>query len=166
MTPAPPSRSTRRSAARSRRVLGVGLVALAALVPATAACSNDDTVEADGPTSSTTVTTMDPNAVTTIPDMGNVVGPVGSCLGAAAKFTNLVQGVLEGGEGAKRSQEAAEQLKAELPAELDDDADVVAAKFGEIAARGGALTDADVNDPAYNAASAALSAYFAKNCQG
>jgi len=144
----------------------MGLVALAALVPATAACSNNDTVEADGPTSSTTVTTMDPNAVTTIPDMGNVVGPVGSCLGAAAKFTNLVQGVLEGGEGAKRSQEAAEQLKAELPGELDDDADVVAAKFGEIAARGGALTDADVNDPAYNAASAALSAYFAKNCQG
>ena len=114
-------------------------------LPGRPACSSDGgTVEADDATTSSTTTTAASGAETTIPDMGSVVGPVGSCLTAAAKFTNLVQGVLEGGEGAKRSQEAAEQLKAELPADLQDDADVVAQKFGEIAARGGTLTDADV----------------------
>ncbi len=153
-------------ARRPCRLAAAGLVVLLAVVPALAACSDDgSTVEADSPSSTSTTTTTDPNAVTTIPDMGNVAGPVGSCLSAAAKFTNLVQGVLQGGEGAKRSQAAAEQLKAELPADLQDDADVVAAKFGEIAARDGNLTDADVNDPEYKAASDAISAYFAKDCQ-
>jgi hypothetical protein len=151
---------------RSRRFASAGLVLLLAAVPALVACSDDgSTVEADSPTSSTTTTTADPNASTTIPDMGSVVGPVGSCLSDAAKFTNLVQGVLQGGEGAKRSQEAAEQLKAELPADLQDDAEVVAQKFGEIAARGGTLTEADVDDPAYAAATDALRQYFARNCQ-
>ncbi|UDY37911.1 hypothetical protein [Dermatobacter hominis] len=151
---------------RPRRRAAAGLVALLGVVPLAAACSDDGTtVEADSPASSTTTTAADPNASTTIPDMGSVAGPVGSCLTAAAKFTNLVQGVLEGSEGAKRSQEAAEQLKAELPADLQDDADVVAKKFGDIAARGGTLTDADVNDPAYSAATAAISGYFVKDCK-
>ena len=151
---------------RSRRLATAGLVAVLGAVPLVASCSDDgSTVEADSPSSSTTTTAGDPDASTTIPDMGSVAGPVGSCLSAAAKFTNLVQGVLEGSDGAKRSQEAAEQLKAELPADLQDDADVVAKRFGEIAARGGNLTDADVNDPAYAAASAAISGYFAKDCK-
>lgn len=155
---------------RSRpRLLRIGATALvaAALLATTqlaAGCSKGGgTVETKDATSSTT--TAAPKSASTIPDLGNVAGPVGSCLSAAAKFTNLVQGVLEGGEGAKRSQSAVAQLKAELPADLHDDADIVAAKFGDIAARGGNLTDADVNDPAYNAASAAIAAYFAKDCK-
>lgn len=154
---------SRRSSAR--RIPAVALVATVALVPTlTSACGGGgDTVETDDPTSSTTV---DPNVATTIPDLGEVAGPVGSCLSAAASFTNLVQGVLEGGEGVRRSQKAAEQLKDGLPPELQDDAQVIADKFGEIAARDGQLTDADVNDPAYAAATAALAAYFAEDCKG
>jgi len=145
--------------------VAAGAAALVVLAPFAAACSKSGgTVETRNATSSTT--TAAPKSSSTIPDMGQVVGPVGSCLSAAAKFTNLVQGVLQGGDGAKESQKAAEQLKAELPADLHDDADVIAARFGDIAARGGTLTDADVNDPAYNAASAAIAAYFAKDCSG
>jgi len=141
------------------------LTALVLLTPslATACGGGGDTVETDEPTSSTTI---DPNAATTIPDLGEVAGPVGSCLSAAAKFTNLVQGVLEGGDGATRSQQAAQQLKGELPPELQDDAQVVADKFGAIAAKGGRLTDADVDDPAYAAATQALADYFARDCKG
>ena len=55
---------------------------------------------------------VDPNATTTIPDLGDVTGPVGDCVKLAAKFSNLVQGVLEGADGARRSQQSAEQMKA------------------------------------------------------
>jgi hypothetical protein len=159
-----PAHRGRATGRRTRRLTAVGLVALVGTVPL-AACSGDgSTVEADSPTSSTTSTTA-VDEVSTIPDLGDVAGPVGSCLSAAARFTNLVQGVLQGSEGARRSQEAAEQLKAELPADLQDDAEVVARKFGEIAARGGTLTEADVNDPAYQAASDAISRYFAAECR-
>ena len=155
---------TTRLRAGGLAVAGV-FAASALLVPL--ACSNDGgTVEADSSSTSTTTSTTASDQPTTIPDMGDVVGPVGSCLSAAAKFTNLVQGVLEGGDGATRSQEAAEQLKAELPADLQDDADLIAKKFGEIAARGGSLTEADVNDPAYSAATTAIGEYFSKDCTG
>lgn len=150
-----------------RRITASILVTLTATVPAlVTACSDGNTVEADTPTSSTTTTTVDPNAPTTIPDLGEVTGPVGSCLSAAARFTNLVQGVLEGGDGAKRSQKSAEQLKAGLPPELQDDAQVVADKFGAIAANGGQITDADIDDPAYSSAMQALAAYLAADCKG
>lgn len=152
-----------------RRPIGVLAAAVAGLVLLAvlgASCSDGDTVEADSPTTTSTTTTVDPHASTTIPDLGDVAGPVGSCLSAAAKFTNLVQGVLEGSEGARRSQQAAEQLKDGLPADLRDDAQVVADRFGEIAERGGQLTDEDVNDPAFVAATQAIGAYFAADCTG
>lgn len=173
MTPARRTRPRRTTdshrVATPRRVAGTALVALFALSPLVAAACSDDggTVEAkDATTTTASTTTVDPSESTTIPDLGGVAGPVGSCLSAAAKFTNLVQGVLEGGDGAKRSQEAAEQLKSELPADLQNDAQTIADKFGEIAARNGQLQDSDVNDPAYNSATQAIATYFSSTCKG
>lgn len=158
-----PTRTSRR---HTRSLAVAGLVAVSGMLVPLACSSDGGTVEADSSTTASTTTTAPSGEATTIPDMGDVVGPVGSCLSAAAKFTNLVQGVLEGGEGATRSQEAAEQLKAELPPDLQDDADLIAEKFGEIAARGGSLTEADVNDPAYSAATTAIGEYFSRDCTG
>ena len=145
-----------------RRSLALAVAALVVLGPL-AACSNDgETTEAGSGTSSSTSTS---STVSTIPDLGEVAGPVGDCLTAAGEFTNLVQGLLQGADGAKRSQTAAEELKTKLPPELQDDAEVLALYFGKIAAsKGGALDPAVLQDPAYAQANAAIGAYFNEKC--
>ena len=156
-----------------RTVAAVAALAVAVLI-ASPACSGDDTGSAtttttasssSGSSSTGPSVSADPNAPTTISDLGGVTGPVGDCLKLAAKFSNLVQGVLEGADGARRSQQAAEQMKADLPPSLQADADAVAATFGRIADNGGQLTDADLNDAGYRSAVKNLGDWFAHDCK-
>lgn len=162
---------------RSARVTIATVLVAVAVLAAAPACSSDDTGSAATTTATPSTTPsagpsstagrsapVDPNATTTIPDLGDVTGPVGDCIKLAAKFSNLVQGVLEGADGARRSQQSAEQMKADLPLSLHAHADAVAATFGRIADNGGQLTGADLNDTAYKAAVKAFGEWFSKDC--
>lgn len=160
---------------RGRGVRGAIVVPLVPLmlmgvVVATAGCgggSSSSISSTTRPDSTATAPTssVDPNAPTTIDALGGVQGPVGRCLELSGTFSSLVQGVLQGADGARRSQQAAEQMKSELPPGLQADADVVAATFGRIAANDGQVTQADLDDSAYKAAVAALGKYFAGDCR-
>lgn len=154
---------------RSRRSLCAVLVAVLAAGATVTSCSGNDapgTARGRGTdTASSTTASIGPGATTTIPDLGDVTGPVGDCLKLAGRFSNLVQGMLEGPDGARRSQKAAEQMKSELPESLHDDADVVARTFGQIADHGGQVDGADVDESAYKAAVEAFGRFFSDDCR-
>lgn len=115
--------------------------------------------------SSGPTTSIDPDATTTIPDLGGVTGPVSDCVKLSARFSNLVQGLLEGSDGATRSEQGAEALKSDLPVDLRDDADVVARTYGAIAANGGQPDGSGVDQAAYGSAVKAIGDWFAAGCK-
>ncbi len=164
-------RATRRAAA----LVVLTSVALATATGCSRSGSDSSAATAAGPTTAAAPTTVagprtsspsiDPNATTTIADLGDVAGPVGDCLKLAARFSNLVQGVLTGPEGAARSQQSALDMTSQLPARLHGAADVVATTFGKIAANGGKVDGAGIDTAAYQAAVTSFGDYFSHDCK-
>jgi len=167
-----------------RTRLITGTVLLCAVVGlAVPACSSDNTVEAgsqktSGSRPSTTEGSSSKDSGSsegskgsggsnsTLPDLGSIAGGMGDCLEVAGSYAGLALGVLDGADGAKKSQKQAEQLKAKLPADLSDDIDVVAATFGRIAKAGVLDGASELNDPAFTKANDNITNYLQSECGG
>lgn len=152
---------------RSRLVVAAVLLGMVALVaPAcsdgNSAASGNEKTSGTRPTSTTEPRSSDP----TIPDLGSVGGTMGQCMQVVATYTSLALGVVDGPEGARKSQKEAEQLKKQLPPELTDDIDVVAATFGKIADQGILDGLGGLDDPAFTQANKNITDYLQTNCSG
>ena len=159
---------------KSRLIAGALLLGLVALV--VPACSDGNTVESGsektsetrpGGSSSKGGGSKDGGSSdTSIPDLGSVAGSMGSCMEVAGAYASLALGALGGPEGAKKSQQQAEQLKQKLPAELADDIDVVAQTFGKIADQGFLDGAGALNDPEFTKANRNITDYLQTTCSG
>lgn len=152
---------------RSRLVVSAVLVGVLALVAPACSDGNPD-ASGSGKTSDTrpTSTTEPQSSDSTIPDLGSVGGAMGECMQVVATYTSLALGVVDGPEGARKSQKEAEQLKKKLPPELADDIDEVAATFGKIADKGILDGLGGLDDPAFTQANKNITDYLQKNCTG
>ncbi len=139
------------------------VVALAACL--VAGCSDDGASDASGSTSTEANGPSTTLPKETIPQPGGKSVPGSACVtGDAQTFADLALGVLDGTDGARRSQQQAEALKAKLPADLADDLDTLAATYQKVANAGTAATPDLLDDPAYMRANAAVAAYFNSSC--
>ena len=156
---------------KSRLVLAGVVVALVAVV--VSGCSSDNTVESGSaktsdsrPRSSGSDGSGSGTTDTTIPDLGDVAGSLGDCMGVAGTYASLALNVLDGEDGAKKAQKDAESLKSKLPADLADDIDVVADTFGRIAQKGVLSGASELDDPAFTKANDNITKYLQTQCGG
>jgi len=162
---------------KTRLVATAALLALVGL--AAPACSGDDTVDSGAQK------TSDPreqssdrsggsdngsdggsSSDSTMPDFGDVAGDMGDCLDAAGVYFTLALTAIQGEEGAAKAQQQAEELKAQLPEDLQDDIDVVADTFGKIAQEGFLDGAGELNDPEFTAANQNITDYLQSTCSG
>jgi hypothetical protein len=162
------------------------LVAMAALTAVVAlaapACSSDDSADSgaqktsgsreqsssDGnsDSGSGSGSGSDSGTDSTMPDFGDVAGSMGDCLDAAGVYFTLALTAVEGEEGAAKAQEQAEELKSQLPEDLQDDIDVVAETFDAIAKEGVLDGASRLNDPAFTEANQNITDYLQTTCSG
>lgn len=165
---------------KTRLVAAVALVAIVGL--AAPACSGDDTVESGaqktsepreqssdgsgGSDSGSDSGSDGGSSDSTLPDFGDVAGDMGDCLDAAGVYFTLALTAIQGEEGATKAQQQAEELKAQLPEDLQDDIDVVADTFGKIAQEGFLDGAGELNDPEFTAANQNITDYLQTTCSG
>ena len=157
---------------KTRLVAAAALVAIVGL--AAPACSGDDTVESGAQkTSEPREQSSDGSggsdggsSDSTLPDFGDVAGDMGDCLDAAGVYFTLALTAIQGEEGATKAQQQAEELKAQLPEDLQDDIDVVADTFGKIAQEGFLDGAGELNDPEFTAANQNITDYLQTTCSG
>lgn len=138
---------------------------LVALAATAVGCSDDSSSSAASSTTAKAPGTTMSSETIPKPD-GNVV-PGSACVTADSQtFAELALGVLSGADGARKSQQQAQALKAKLPADLADDLDTMAATFEKVADAGTAATTDLLDDPAYRRANDAVAAYFDEQCNG
>jgi hypothetical protein len=95
-----------------------------------------------------------------IPGLENL----GDCFDLATAYSSLYVQAISG--DAAEAQKQAEELKAQLPEDLHDDIDVVAAAIGEVAEEGPLSGSSALTTPEYQDADSAITDYLQKECGG
>ena len=104
------------------------------------------------------------------PDLGDITDSVpglenlGDCFDLATAYSSLYLQALSG--DAAEAQKQAEELKDQLPEELHDELDVVAAAIGEVAEEGPLGGSSALSTPEYRDADAAITDYLQQECGG
>lgn len=171
---------------RLRLILPLALLAVASLVAP--ACSGDDEGDSAARTSEERESTDDGGAggsdsggdsgtsgdsgseESDGPDLGDITESVpglenlGDCFDLATAYSSLYLQALSG--DAAEAQQKAEELKDQLPEELHDELDVVAAAIGEVAEEGPLGGSSALSTPEYQEADTAITDYLQQECGG
>jgi hypothetical protein len=123
-----------------------------------------DTTEADSNDSSSSDSSSDEPDLSDLGDMD--LGNLDECMTVAATYAGLAMSALGGEEAAKEALSQLDELKTELPSDLEDDLDVIAEAYGEVADKG-IIDGADALDSdEFNEADANIQAWLEETCGG
>ena len=166
---------------RTRSAITALLVVAVALFAA--ACGSDTTstntasggatttAKATGNGSNNTMATL-PGGVTlpgnvtmpSLPPGVTLPGNLNQCYQIAGTFAGLATLAMSGPDGAKKAQDQADALKAQVPSDLAGDVDNVAQAYATIASQGLVAGGQALSDSKYSASFERLSNYFKTKC--
>ncbi len=129
--------------------------------------AGSDQTTTSSPQSQYVASTTTTTAVPSIDDLAGVVAAsVGSCVELASQWAQLQIQLLGGTDPGVSEQQVAQTFKSQLPADLHNDVDIVAAAVGQIAVKGVLDGAGALNTPQYQAANGAVTSYLATACGG
>lgn len=103
-------------------------------------------------------------ATSLLDEAGGAIDSVSDCVNIGLTWGKLQAATLGGTNGTDQAQTAAEELKGLVPADLDDDIDVIAEALGTLADEGLTSGSTALSSPEYEAAVEELTTYIGSEC--